>query len=268
MKRTRHNGRRFDPKQTLSVIVTTLLLAGSCVSIVAFADAVAAKPGQKTLDWRHVPASGAQVGQFVAFPGTVLDSSAGLADLFASADLDRSGTLEITEAMFFFQWVEENIQYRWDDENAPGHTYGFEVGDGRPGTEYLQTPQQTFSERRGDCEDQHAFELAFYQHWNILGFLAFVNTQAGSPVDHAIAIIYGAPTLPEFDALLGDVPYYEALGRPGIPDGFYFIVDNTYSSVFGQVSVGITTDQLVIHHVASLDDLYGSQWVLRAAAAT
>jgi hypothetical protein len=75
-----------------------------------------------------------------------------LAAFFDEFDIDGNGELDLGESQDFFYWVEDNVVYRFDDENQqnPG---GFPVGDGRPGPEYWQTPYETWVEKAGDCED-------------------------------------------------------------------------------------------------------------------
>ena len=41
-----------------------------------------------------------------------------LATFFSSFDKDNSGTIDVDEGQAFYYWVEENILYRYDDENA------------------------------------------------------------------------------------------------------------------------------------------------------
>lgn len=178
-----------------------------------------------------------------------------LTALFASFDSHGDG-LGIDEAAAFYTWVEDHVSYRYDDELFNGSTQGLPVGDGRAGRDYQQTPQETWNERMGDCEDQAALELAFYRHHRVPAYLAYVNARHNQTYDHAVAIVWGGDTSETLQTLLGRVPHYELRGRPGVEDGFYFIVDNTYSSQFGEVSGGIGEHKFLIHDIKFLEELF------------
>lgn len=183
------------------------------------------------------------------------------AALFASQDANGDGRIDMVEAKTFYDWVRDNLTYRWDDENmTTENAQGRPIGDGRVGRDYQQTPLETITEGFGDCEDLNGLQLAFYTHWNIPAYLAYVNALSNKSYDHAVAIVFGATTLEEFRTLFGDAPFYQSMDRPGIHDGFYFIVDNAFSHVFAQVSGGMGTDKFVIHHVASYGSLFGNDW--------
>lgn len=178
---------------------------------------------------------------------------------FESFDANGDGQLDIVEAETFYTWVEENIDYRYDDEDTPDPFPGLAVGDGRPGIHYQQTPDETFREGAGDCEDQNTLEVAFYNHWNITAYQALVNAETDVGIDHAIAIVYAGETLEDLEELLGRYHYYrfEEDNHWGIQAGYYFIVDNTYSDDFGWISGGIEPGKFEIRDVQSLGGLFG-----------
>lgn len=183
------------------------------------------------------------------------------AALFDSQDVNADGRIDVSEAKTFYEWVRDNLTYRWDDEGRTLlEAQGYPVGDGRVGRDYTQTPLETLTEGFGDCEDLNGLQLAFYTHWKIPAYLAFVNAVSNSSYDHALTIVFGATTIEDFQALFGDAPFYEATDRPGIADGYYFLVDNAYSRVFAHISGGMRTDKFVIDHVASFGSLYGDDW--------
>ena len=169
-----------------------------------------------------------------------------LARFFGGFDANRDGDIDLGEAQDFFYWVEENIIYRYDDENEqnPG---GSPVGDGRPGPEYWQTPYETWTERAGDCEDMAILQVAFYNYFGISAYHAGVNAE-GREVDHSIAIVLMGGTPEEFADLLGGLVYYE------FEDGYYMLVDNSYSDAFGYLCGGLKEGQFTIEEIDTLEE--------------
>lgn len=193
------------------------------------------------------------------FPSSV--ASADLLQLFDGFDANADNEVDISEAKAFYFWIEDNIQYRYDDENEPNPVPGNPVGDGRDGDDYHQTPQETFQERLGDCEDQNLLEVAFYNYYGVDAYEAYVNAQDPNQVDHAIAIVRVAGTADEFSDLLGGLNYYtfEDGNEYGIPPGVYMIVDNTYSQDFGFISDGVGTGQFRIFQIKTLGEELGEE---------
>ena len=150
-----------------------------------------------------------------------------LARFFDGFDIDRSGDIDLGEAEDFYYWVEDNVIYRYDDENEQNPEPGYPIGDGRAGPEYWQTPYETWTESAGDCEDMAILETAFYNYFGIAAYVAGVNAQDPEYSDHAICIVAIGGTPEEFADLLGELEYYE------LEDGCYMIVDNAYSDTFG-----------------------------------
>ena len=150
-----------------------------------------------------------------------------LARFFDGFDIDRSGDIDLGEAEDFYYWVEDNVIYRYDDENEQNPKPGYPIGDGRAGPEYWQTPYETWTESAGDCEDMAILETAFYNYFGIAAYVAGVNAQDPEYSDHAICIVAIGGTPEEFADLLGELEYYE------LEDGCYMIVDNAYSDTFG-----------------------------------
>lgn len=244
--------RRADGAWRTPLVVAVVVATAGAIGFTfgAFATDAPDPQSPASSGWMQVaPLAGAPPGPSAPDP----------AALFQTFDQNQNNRLEVSEARAFYDWVEANIGYRWDDENATPED-ARPVGDGRPGRDYQQTPQETLQERLGDCEDQNGLELAFYAYWNVPAYLAYVNARVNTTYDHVVAIVYAGGTLEDFRSLLGSAPYYEAKGRPGVGDGFYFIVDNTYSDEFAQVSGGLAEGKFAIHHTASYEDLFGSAW--------
>ncbi|MES2155688.1 MAG: hypothetical protein V4510_11185 [bacterium] len=184
--------------------------------------------------------------------------SAGLQAFFATFDADHNGNVDRTEAAAFYYWVEGNIPYRYDDENAPKADPRYAIGDGRPGNDYHQTPDETYNERAGDCEDANMLEVAFYNYWGIAAAQAYVNAETDVGFDHAIAIVLVGSTVDEAQQTMGRVDYYEfdASNTYGLKAGVYAIVDNAYSNDFGFISDGIAPGKFQILQVHFLGESY------------
>ncbi|MBT9139232.1 MAG: hypothetical protein DDT31_01814 [Syntrophomonadaceae bacterium] len=184
-----------------------------------------------------------------------------LARFFGGFDANRDGDIDLGEAQDFFYWVENNIKYRWDCEEAhlrPGFMPGFPIGDGRPGGEYWQTPHETWTDRAGDCEDMAILQVAFFNYFGISAYLAGVNAE-GREVDHGVAIVLMGGTPEEFADFLGDLVYYEFEG------GYYMLVDNAYSSAFGYLCGGLKEGQFIIHEIDTLRDSFEMHRHIRVA---
>ena len=182
-----------------------------------------------------------------AMAGLLLSTE--LMTFFESFDEDMSFNISITEAETFYYWIENNIQYRYDDENEQDPAPGSLVGDGREGDEYWQTPEETYVERAGDCEDTAILYLAFLNFWNISSYLAIVDVDADGIVDHAVTLFYAGDNIDEYTEYLGTVDYYVIDGHN------YVMVDNAYSDKFGYISTEITKNQFDIYGTWTLYDI-------------
>lgn len=60
----------------------------------------------------------------------------GLARFFDTFDKDHDKKIDLTEAQAFYNWVELNIAYRYDDEDEKDPVQGTVVGDSRKGPDY------------------------------------------------------------------------------------------------------------------------------------
>ncbi|MCK4528680.1 hypothetical protein KAW18_15025 [candidate division WOR-3 bacterium] len=169
-----------------------------------------------------------------------------LARFFDGFDIDGSGDIDLGEAEDFYYWVEDNIVYRYDDENEQNPDPGYPVGDGRPGPEYWQTPYETRTEGAGDCEDMAILETALYNYFGISAYVAGVNAQDPEYSDHAICIVAIGGTSEEFAYLLGELEYYELEGWYTVVDGCYMIVDNAYSDTFGTLPDNVGSEYFII----------------------
>lgn len=185
-----------------------------------------------------------------------------LREHFASFDRDENGTLDRSEAEAFFAWVEDDIDYRHDDEEATAEIPGTPVGDGRPGTDHQQTPVETFDEGMGDCEDTSVLQIAFHRYWGARAYLALLNTEAGEGVSHAAAIVH----LDDLDGRATEDRTYTFAedNEHGIPPGTYAIVDNTYSDTYGQITGDVEPGTFEIQEVETLTEAiaYSKGWRL------
>ncbi len=180
--------------------------------------------------------------------------SADVRSFYASFDADEDGSLSIQEAKSFYGWVEDHVAYRYDDEGETDPYPGYVVGDGRAGPDYQQSPTETFAERMGDCEDMNTLEVAFYNHWGITAYQAYVNAVDEFEYDHAIAIVLLGDSLQDAQAIVGNLEYYE-FGPDNqwqIPTGFYMIVDNAYSDEFGAISGGVEPGRFQVFEIHAL----------------
>ncbi len=189
-----------------------------------------------------------------------------VADFFDTFDMDGNGRLSIGEAQEFFFWVENNIEYRYDDENAENPIVGYRIGDGREGGDYRQTPLETLTERAGDCEDMATLEAAFYKYYGIETYIVGLDAKNPGLVDHAAAIVKISDDKEAFEKFLGGLLYYEigtevrdVYGNPVTP-GVYMIVDNTYSGALGYISGGTEPGTFTIHCIIPFEKGYGDEW--------
>ena len=103
-----------------------------------------------------------------------------MAEFFNRFDGDKNNKLSIGEAMDFFFWVENNIRYRYDNEEELNPIVGFIGGDGKPGGDYRQTPLETLNEGYGDCEDMATLEAAFYRFYGIDAYVVVGGQRLGA----------------------------------------------------------------------------------------
>jgi hypothetical protein len=193
--------------------------------------------------------------------------SSELAEFFESFDMNSDGELQFSEAEDFFYWIEENIAYRSDDENVLNVVRaGSIAGDGRPGGDYRQTPNETFEERAGDCEDMATLTVAFFNYFGIESYITAVNANSPNALDHAVAIVHMPNDLNQFADYLGQLVYYEVgngmndiYGRP-ISPGVYMLVDNAYSDTFGYLNDGLEPNTFVAHCLIPLQQGYNDEW--------
>lgn len=171
-----------------------------------------------------------------------------LAMFFDKFDEDKNKKIDIREAQSFFYWMEANISYRWDDEFDPDARFGDLIGDGRSGEQYWQTPHETWHERAGDCEDMATLQSAFFTHFGISSYVGLVNVK-GSAVDHAVAIVLIGDSLQSAMNFLGGLTYYDLDG------GYYLVVDNAYSNIFGDICGGLEREQFKLHYKYALDEI-------------
>ena len=169
---------------------------------------------------------------------------------FAAFDINNDGLLDLNEMKIAYDTLTSTITYRYDDENAEPEP-GTIVGDGRPGPDYFQTPEETLKEQAGDCED---FAILFASLLNYYGYIAFVgdiDCDGDGEVDHATCLLYAPESTADAVIELGlsDIVdvfetspeevaqklHCELLGE-GFEDWVLIPIDGTYSEHFGYVS--------------------------------
>lgn len=175
---------------------------------------------------------------------------------FDGFDENDNRRLDVGEARAFFAWVEENVTYRYDDETtSPEDDPGIPIGDGRQGSDYQQTPVETFEEQRGDCEDTSLLQMAFYAYWGVPAYMAFVDTTGDEKINHALAIVRVGGLTNVSASPEAEAHYYaiEDTNAYDVPAGTYAIVDNAYSDRFGAISGGIDPGTFTIHDIQTLE---------------
>lgn len=177
-----------------------------------------------------------------------------LRSLFQSFDENGDGELQLTEAQAFFEWVEENVPYRHDDEDAEAEIPGTPVGDGRPGSDYQQSPLETFDEAMGDCEDTSTLHVAFHRYWGNTAYQALFNTEAAGGIDHAAAIVQVDGDLESLEEPEPGFHTYEfgPDNEHGIEAGTYVIADNTYSDTFAAIDGDVAPGSFEVQDVETL----------------
>lgn len=190
--------------------------------------------------------------------------TAEVAKVFAKFDKNGDGDLSLGEGENFYYWVEKNIPYRYDNENAKDPYEGYVVGDGHSGSDYRQTPQETLSDEAGDCEDMGTIESAFYNYWGIESYVIGVNASKEYDLDHMAAIVKLSDTPENFKKIFGGLQSYKV--GPGATDvygkkitpGVYFIVDNAYSSAYGYISGGVKPGKFQLLCIVPADKPFDS----------
>lgn len=194
-----------------------------------------------------------------------------LAQWFEGFDTNKDGRLQLGEAKNFYYWVEENIAYRYDSENLSTVT-GVEKqsrfitnGDGRSGNDYRQTPNETFGERAGDCEDMATLEVSFYNHFGIEAYVVGVNSNNPDELDHAVAIVrmedFQDELVNSTDLLVYSIGngMTDVYGNP-ISLGTYLIIDNAYSDNFGYLDHGPKPNTFEVWCFIPLEKGYHGEW--------
>jgi len=169
-------------------------------------------------------------------------------DIFSAFDVNNDGFLDLNEMKIAYDTLTSIITYRYDDENEINHEPRTIVGDGRPGPDYFQTPEETLKERAGDCED---FAILFASLLNYYGYIAFVgdiDCDGDSEVDHATCLLYAPESTADaiFELGLSDVVDVFETSPEEIAqklhcesfDNFDWVlipIDGTYSEHFGYI---------------------------------
>jgi hypothetical protein len=189
-----------------------------------------------------------------------------MAVLFEEFDINRDGELDIGEGQEFFYWVENNIEYRYDDEYELEPIAGSIIGDGRDGPDYRQTPMETLREALADCEDMATLEVAFYNYFGVEAYVVGVNADSANVLDHAATVVRIADDVETFQETLGEIVYYEFdegttdIYGYEITPGVYMLVDNAYSDAYGYLSNGLEPDTFFVQCIVPLDLGYDDQW--------
>lgn len=196
-----------------------------------------------------------------------------LQEFFSTFDLNKDQELSWYEAMKFYEWVEANVRYRYDDEYHPeglralkaGLTTREQLGDGRERGEYWQKPLETYVEGYGDCEDMAILHLAFYYYWGIESYLACVDVDGDGIIDHGICIIWiGEEALEELIEYQGLAHFYDFEGKK------FVIVDSAYSDAYGFIGrVDPFTGEplpkeavdFTLYKTYTLEEIYRKWWI-------
>lgn len=120
--------RRADGAWRTPLVVAVVVATAGAIGFTfgAFATDAPDPQSPASSGWMQVaPLAGAPPGPSAPDP----------AALFQTFDQNQNNRLEVSEARAFYDWVEANIGYRWDDENATPED-ARPVGDGRPGRDY------------------------------------------------------------------------------------------------------------------------------------
>jgi len=169
---------------------------------------------------------------------------------FAAFDINNDGLLDLNEMKIAYDTLTSTITYRYDDENETYPEPGAIVGDGRPGPDYFQTPEETLKEQAGDCED---FAILFASLLNYYGYIAFVgdiDCDGDGEVDHATCLLYAPESTADAVIELGlsdIVDVFETSPEEvaqklhcelddSFEDWALIPIDGTYSEHFGYVS--------------------------------
>jgi len=169
--------------------------------------------------------------------------------VFTVFDINNDSLLDLNEMKIAYDTLTSTITYRYDDERAEPEP-GTIIGDGRPGPDYFQKPEETLKEQAGDCED---FAILFASLLNYYGYIAFVgdiDCDGDGEVDHATCLLYAPESTADAVIELGlsdIVDVFETspeevaqklhceLGE-GFEDWVLIPIDGTYSEHFGYVS--------------------------------
>jgi hypothetical protein len=180
---------------------------------------------------------------------------------FQTFDRDGDGFMQMSEARRFNSWVDRNIRYRYDNEGKANPRPGLTVGDGRPGIDYRQSPEETYAEREGDCED---FATLYTSYFLLYGETAYT---VGSKT-HAYTILRMADDMDGFVESMsknriipsaGDKMVFYSFdaanaAKIGAEPGIYSVIDQ------GSMSMGSSSSENL--EFLTEEDLYRITFIL------
>jgi len=171
---------------------------------------------------------------------------------FSVFDRDKDGVLDYNEMKNAYYVIKSVFKYRYDDENEPNPAPNTLVGDGRPGPEYYQTPEETLREQAGDCDDFAVLFASLLNYYGYPAFVGYIDCNGDGKLDHATCLLYtpNATVDAMFELGISDVvdvfettpaeiaekAHYEGFNSEIYRDWVLIPIDGTYSMHFGYVS--------------------------------
>jgi len=173
-------------------------------------------------------------------------------DVFSKLDLNNDGSLDLIEMQAAYKGIKSVFKYRYDDESEPNPAPNTLVGDGRPGPEYYQTPEETLREWAGDCEDFAILFASLLNYYGYPAFVGYIDCNGDGELDHATCLLYTPNATVDviLDLGISDVvdvfettpaeiaekAHYEGFNNEIYRDWVLIPIDGTYSMHFGYVS--------------------------------
>jgi len=171
---------------------------------------------------------------------------------FSVFDKNNDSLLDLNEMKLAYDTFKSVFRYRYDDENEMNPAPNTLVGDGRPGPEYYQTPEETLREQAGDCEDFAILFASLLNYYGQPAFVGFIDCNGDGKLDHATCLLYTPELTVDaiFDLGLSDVidtfnttpaeiaekTHYEGFNNEAFRNWVLIPIDGTYSMHFGYVT--------------------------------
>ena len=171
---------------------------------------------------------------------------------FSAFDRNNDSLLDFQEMKLAYDTLRGLFKYRYDDENEVNPAPNTLVGDGRPGPEYYQTPEETLREQAGDCEDFATLFASLLNYYCQPAFVGLIDCDGDGKLDHATCLLYTPKINVEtmFDLGISDVidtfettpaeiaekVHNEGFNNEAFRDWVLIPIDGTYSMHFGYVT--------------------------------